>query len=223
MEQRANIKFCFKLGKSATETFEMIKTAYGDEALSRKNVFKPSVTSRTEENVQKVAEILRNDRCVSARLIEELTNIPKTTVHCILIENLGKRKVCARFVPHTLTDDQKDARVQHCLDMKQTANFDLNFMGSIVTADETCDFLAKKGIVVLDHPPYSPDLAPCDFWLFPKLKLAMKGQHYNTIQDIQKAVTKVLRAISQEEYQHCFEIFYTRFQRCIDSQGMYFE
>jgi hypothetical protein len=102
----------------------MIQTVYGSEAMSRKNVFKwyarfrdcresteddpwpgPSVTVQTQENVQKVAEILRNDRCASTRIIEELTGIPKSTVHLILMENLGKRKVCSRFVPHTLTDD----------------------------------------------------------------------------------------------------------------------
>lgn len=44
---------------------------------------------------------------------------------------MGKRKVCASFVPHPLTDDQKDARV-HCLDMKQMGDSDPNFIGNIV-------------------------------------------------------------------------------------------
>ncbi|XP_054708838.1 protein GVQW3-like [Uloborus diversus] len=132
MEQRANIKFCFKLGKSATETFELMKTVYGSEVLSRNNVFKwyarfrdgrdsleddprlgHLVTVRNDENIEKVAEILRNDRYVSTRLIEEVTGIPKSTVHLISTENLGKRKVCAHFVPHTLTDDKKHCRVEH--------------------------------------------------------------------------------------------------------------
>lgn len=345
MEQRANIKFCFKLGKSATDTFEMIQTVYGSEAMSRKNVFKwyarfrdgresieddprpgASSTVRVEENVQKVAEILRNDRCASTRLIEELTGIPKTTVHRILTENLGKKKICCRFVPHSLTDDQTDCRVKHCRDMKKSAARDPDFMSCIVTGDETwcfqyepltkrqssewkspesprpkklrmqksrvktlltvffdskgiihkefapegqmvnadyyvgvlnrlwarivrvrpeyrnqgtwcllhdnapahkskivCDFLAQKSIVVLQHPPYSPDLSPCDFWLFPKLKMAMKGKRFDTISDIQKATTMVLQAISKVEYQNCFEQFLLRFQLCIDSQGAYFE
>ncbi|EFN83602.1 hypothetical protein EAI_12402, partial [Harpegnathos saltator] len=60
-----------------------------------------------KENIEEVKEILRSDRCMSARLIEEETGIPKSTVYRILTEDLGKRKVCARFVPHTLTDDQK--------------------------------------------------------------------------------------------------------------------
>jgi hypothetical protein len=64
-----------------------------------------------------VTEILASDRCVSARLVEELLGIPKNTVHQILTEDLGKRKVCARFVPHALLGDEKHARVEHCKDM----------------------------------------------------------------------------------------------------------
>jgi hypothetical protein len=46
--------------------------------------------------------------------------------------------------------------------------------------------LAKKNIPVLPHPPYSPDLAPCDLYLFPKLKLKLKGHHFGTIETIKK-------------------------------------
>ncbi|XP_075213825.1 protein GVQW3-like [Lycorma delicatula] len=75
-----------------------------------------SSTVRVEENVQKVAEILRNDRCASMKLIEEITGIPKTTVHRILTENLGKRRSVVFFVSHSLTDQQPD-----CRDMKRSA------------------------------------------------------------------------------------------------------
>ncbi|EFN76727.1 Histone-lysine N-methyltransferase SETMAR, partial [Harpegnathos saltator] len=83
------------------------------------------------------------------------------------------------------------------------------------------EFLTKKGIIVIDHPPYSPDLAPCDFWLFPKLKLAMKGNRFDTIPVIQKTSTAILKAIPTDEYKKCFEKFVERFQRCIDSEGDY--
>jgi hypothetical protein len=66
------------------------------------------------------------------------------------------------------------------------------------------DFLVRKGITVFDHPSYSPDLAPADFWLFPKVKLVMKGDHHDTIQDIQRESTAVLNAIPQKEYSDCF-------------------
>jgi len=69
------------------------------------------------------------------------------------------------------------------------------------------EFLVKKGIITLDHPPYSPDLAPCDFWLFPKLKLAMKGKTYSTIPTIQKASTDILKAIPYVHYIYVYIIY----------------
>ena len=57
------------------------------------------------------------------------------------------------------------------------------------TALSIREFLAKKNISVLPHPPYSPDLAPCDFYLFPKLKSKLKGHHFGTMENIQKIVT----------------------------------
>ena len=46
--------------------------------------------------------------------------------------------------------------------------------------------LVKKQIRALDHPPYSPDLAPCDFWLFPRLKAVMKGTHFSSLYEKQR-------------------------------------
>jgi histone-lysine N-methyltransferase SETMAR len=54
------------------------------------------------------------------------------------------------------------------------------------------EFLAKKSITKMDHPFYSPDLAPCDFWLFSKLKIAMKGQRFADIPAIQRNMTRLL-------------------------------
>jgi hypothetical protein len=54
------------------------------------------------------------------------------------------------------------------------------------------EFLAKKSITKLDQPLYSPDLAPSDFWLFPKLKNALKGCRFDDISDIQHQVVKEL-------------------------------
>jgi hypothetical protein len=94
-------------------------------------------TSRTEENVKIVTEILASDRCVSARLIEELLRIPKNTVHQIFTEDLDRRKVCARFVPHSLSGDEKHVRVERCKDKLRSAQSDTKFTKSIVTGDET--------------------------------------------------------------------------------------
>ena len=57
-------------------------------------------------------------------------------------------------------------------------------------------YLTKMGIKTVRHPPYSPDLAPCDFWLFPKLR----GCRYETIEEMKEAVTKVIDTLSQEDF-----------------------
>ena len=53
----------------------------------------------------------------------------------------------------------------------------------------------EKQICVIEHPPYSPDLSPCDYFQFPKLKTAMKGAFYDDVPTIQAAVTQVLKNI----------------------------
>jgi len=61
----------------------------------------------------------------------------------------------------------------------------------------TNEFLAKHNIPSLPRPPYSPDLAPCDFFLFPQLKKTMKGRRLDYVEDIQANATKQLRAITK--------------------------
>ena len=53
----------------------------------------------------------------------------------------------------------------------------------------------------MDYPPYSPGLSPCDYFLFPKLKSAMKGVFYDDIPTIQSAVTQVLKNIPKTEFE----------------------
>jgi len=126
-EQRVNIKFCVKLGKTATETLQLLHDAYGDEALSRVRVFgwhRPFVlgrvsvkddtrsgqpsSSRNEDNVVHIRDVIREDCTVTVRMLAYALHINKSTCHQILWEDLGKRKLSARLVPHALTQDQKE-------------------------------------------------------------------------------------------------------------------
>ncbi|GFW79158.1 uncharacterized protein TNCV_3631891 [Trichonephila clavipes] len=66
-------------------------------------------------------------------------------------------------------------------------------------------FLASKNIPVVPQPPYLPDLSPCDFFLFPKLKNHFKGCHFGTLENIQMAVTDQLRAIPISDFHQCYE------------------
>jgi hypothetical protein len=78
------------------------------------------------------------------------------------------------------------------------------------------EFLAKKNIPTLPHPPYSPDLAPCDFYLFPKLKSKLKGHHFGT-------VTDELRTLTESDFRYCSDQWKERWSHCVTSQGPYFE
>jgi len=85
------------------------------------------------------------------------------------------------------------------------------------------EFLARKQVCVLHHPPYSPDLSPCEYFLFPKLKLSLKGRLFKDVRDIRAAVTSSLRTTPQEDVQRSFQSLLDRVTRCIDAEGMYFE
>ena len=73
------------------------------------------------------------------------------------------------------------------------------------TALSVREFLATKQITVLGHPAYSPDLAPIEFFLFPKIKEILKGRHFDDNDAIRSNTTAALKAIPQNQFQNCFE------------------
>ena len=75
------------------------------------------------------------------------------------------------------------------------------------------------GINTVPHRPYSPDFAPCDFWLFPKLK----GCRYETIEEMKDIVTKVIDTLTQEDFHGAFQKLLERYKKCIAAGGDYFE
>ena len=75
------------------------------------------------------------------------------------------------------------------------------------------------GIKTVPHPAISPDLALCDFWLFPKLR----GCRYETIEEIKEAVTKVIDTLKQEDFRGAFQKLLERYNKSIAVGGEYFE
>ena len=75
------------------------------------------------------------------------------------------------------------------------------------------------GIKTVPHPPYSPDLAPCDFWVFPKLR----GCRYERIEEMKEAVTKVIDKLTQEDFHWGFQKLLERYNKCIAAGGDYSE
>ena len=75
------------------------------------------------------------------------------------------------------------------------------------------------GIKTVPQPPYSPDLAPCDFWLFPKLS----GWGYETIEELKEVVTKVIDTLTEEDFHGAFQKVLEQYNKCIAAEGDYFE
>ena len=75
------------------------------------------------------------------------------------------------------------------------------------------------GIKTVLHPPYSPDLAPCDFWLLPKFR----GRRYETIEVMKEAVMKVIDTLTQEDFHGAFQKLLEQYNECIAAGGDYFE
>ena len=338
LEQRASVKFCVKLEKSATETFEMLQQAYGNEAMSRARCFewhsrfksgrtslednersgRPS-TSTTPENFEEIKQIVYQDRRITINEVADIVDASFGTVQAILTSYLNMRHVAAKFVPRLLTCEQK----QHCAE--QVHN-DPTFMSRIITGDEswvygydpetkqqssqwkrphsprpkkarqvrsgtksmlviffdirgvvhrefvpqgqtvnaefyctilkrlredirrkrpelwrdgnwvlhhdnapahsalkTREFFGCTNTIVAPHPPYSPDLAPCDFFLFPKMKFKLKGRRFDTVEEIQLASQMVLNTLEEQDFQAAFQAWQQRWKRCIAAQGDYFE
>ena len=85
------------------------------------------------------------------------------------------------------------------------------------------EFLTKHKTTVVPQPPYSLDLAPADFLLFPKWKCSLKGRGFQTVQEIGENWIRDLRALPQNTFQDAFQKLGRRWERCTKSGGEYFE
>ena len=135
-EQRINIKFCVKLGKTATETLKMLRDVYEDSSMSRTRVSEwhkrfvegredveddpksgRPCTSITDTNIEKVRQFVRIDRRLTIRVITDEVGMDKETVSTILVDTLGMRKVCTTIALRLLIEEQKAQRLKSCRDI----------------------------------------------------------------------------------------------------------
>jgi len=131
LEQRCAIKFCVKINENATEIYEKLKTTYGEHVVSRTQVFRwhkefldgrESVeeeprsgrpcTSKTDENMTKVRDLVRSGRRLTVRMISSVLNLNRQTVHEILTFVLGHAENLCQVGPQKiLTNEQKENRI----------------------------------------------------------------------------------------------------------------
>ena len=86
-------------------------------------------------------------------------------------------------------------------------------------------FLASEKVKVLNQPPYSPDLSPCDFFLFPRLKKLLSGNKYTSRSSLGRAIYQSLQQIPKEDYMYlsAFRDWVKRLQKYVSVKGEYFE
>ena len=138
---------------------------YGDNAMKKTAVYKrvkhfsegrecvteersgQPATSRTEEYIAKIRQIVGENRWLTVRSIAEQVDIDRETVRKILTEDLDMRTVCAKMVPKKLTEEQKQRRVTICQDCLERED---DILGCVITGDETwvyqCDPEMKQQI-----------------------------------------------------------------------------
>ena len=273
-----------------------------------------------EERIEKVKDLIVEDRLIPIRDLSAITTIPFGSVFNIIHNEINVKKLKGIWVPHELTDSQKKVRVDWCQDkIRQFRGGRLRKVDSIVTVDETwinfhttyfgnkrqwlfadedypqvpkmaktsnkrmftiffnstgillsqfqeqgytvtsIDYLdalksvkeklTESGIMnpilhqdncrihlsrdcqkyyaneweLMKHPPYSPDLAPCDFWLFKKVKEEFRGKRFKTDIELATAVDLFIHQIPKSEFEKCFKIWFERMHKCIEAGGNYFE
>ena len=76
---------------------------------------------------------------------------------------------------------------------------------------------------IIKQPSYSTDMAPADFFLFPKLKLPLRGTRFQSIEDIQENSRRELKSIPEKAFKECFDNWIICWYKCIISGGAYFE
>ena len=271
--------------------------------------------------------MLKEDRRITYKQIEESLKINAPALHTILHTHLGVKKVCTLWVPHSLTDAQRECRVKWCKNMLKMFDYGKSqYVNSIVTGDEswlyyydvrsksknkvwvfenektptsvkqsrsvrkkmvvvffgrrgiikriclneqktvtakwyteiclpqlleelkilrpnsrldtwrlhhdnapahraqlTENFLKESGLIVLEHPPYSPDLAPCDFKLFPMITEQLKGKHFSNEDELIEAWDTICAEVGQETWANIFDEWFQRMEKCISCNGKYFE
>ncbi|UYV83122.1 hypothetical protein LAZ67_22002308 [Cordylochernes scorpioides] len=317
MDQRTCIKFCVKNEIKCVDAFRMLTVAYGEATLDRSNVYRcykmfsegredvndeeragRPITSTTDEKINEVEKMILANRRITVREVAEDLNISIGLCHSNFINDLGMRRVAAKFVPKLLNCDQKQHRMNIANEMLDSVRDGPNLLQRVITGDEAwvygydvetkaqssqwklpheprpkkarqvrwnvkvlltvffdCrgvvhheflpqgrtvnkeyylqvmrnlrgairqkrpdlwknknwllhhdnapahtsllvrDVLAKNNTLMMPQPPYSPDLAPCDFLLFPKLKRPMKGRRYATLDEIKTASKEELKKI----------------------------
>ncbi|UYV79829.1 hypothetical protein LAZ67_18000851 [Cordylochernes scorpioides] len=163
------------------------------------------ILGKNAQNVQKITDLIKENTRTTLLELEQDTGISKKTIGRIVTKDLKLKKTPAKFIPRFLTNEQKLCRLATCENMLEMTRTDPEWKDKIITGDETW---------VYDYDPETKrqsaewrgqDIAPNDFFLFPKLKAVLKGRHFDTRDDIIEKSLLALKSIPKELYENCFD------------------
>ena len=180
LEERYAIKFCFKLGKNATETYGLLQTAFRPSCMNRASVFEWH--KRFKEGRESV--------------MRGVGGVRKSIDQSWLAKGFG----LGSWLFEVLREFIKILRRKRPALFKSGQWHFHHDNAPVHNSTLVKDYLTKMGTKTIPRPPYSPNLAPCDFCLFPKLW----GGNYETIEEIKEAVTKVIDTLTQEDIYGAF-------------------
>ncbi|KAG7308967.1 hypothetical protein JYU34_004823 [Plutella xylostella] len=340
---RAKIFHNFRRGLSQEQCLAELVSIYKLEAPSKTTIYRwysefrrgrsslttvPSTgrpkTAVTQDNIDAVRQLIKEDRHVTYEQIRASLSIGMTAIQTILHEKLGVKKLVSRWVPHRLTEEQKSARVNWCRSALQRFNGgSSNAVYNIVSGDEswiysyeperkhqsavwvfegevkptkvirsrsvskkmvasfvsktghvatiplqeqrtvtadwyttvclpevvrelrktnpnrriilhhdnasshtarkTRTFLNMENVELMDHPPYSPDLSPNDYFTFPRIKDMLRGQRFSGPEEAVEAYKSAVLTVSTSDWNYCFNDWFNRMKKCIECHGDYFE
>ena len=141
--------------------------------------------------------------------------------------------------------DRKGMLLQHAVPIGQSVNS--SYYSKVIRRDLTRDLHRKRpgvcidsmllhhtasttileldvlGLKLVEHPPYSPDLAPMDFKVFPTVKSELKGYRFDDFEELGLAIQRVVASLSEDWYQDMFAQWVSRHRKCVTTCGDYVE
>jgi len=179
-EQRVCVKFCRRLGKNVTDTFQSLKQAYGEDCM--KGSPRPKKARMSRSKIKVLFAVFFDWKGVVHHEFVPRGQMVNKQLYQDVLERL--RDAVRRKRPELWEKRDLDVAPRQCAGSRVAPHPQLS---------------GKNRTSVIIHPPYSPDLAPADFFLFPKLKTTLKGRRFQTIEEIHESDEKLVHVLSSAD------------------------
>ncbi|UYV84195.1 hypothetical protein LAZ67_X001493 [Cordylochernes scorpioides] len=206
---RAMIFYYYKSNLTSKKSHERLMKALGDKAPSIRIVFTwfnefkfGKIKLEVEDRSGRPLTIMSQEKVeLDCTTLEQ-----RAVIRFLNAEGIQTSQICQRM---------KNIYGESCLSQKNIYKWVNEFKNGRITC--------SSGFEVLEHPAYSPDLAPSDYFLFGLLKKELKGKRFESNEDVQKVVQDFFHTLPKSAYKEGIYKLPERWRRCIESQGDYFE